>query len=200
MEDTKTIATDELLMEQLTNRNWSDFWIRLMGRCAWLLRKRYGVKWPNSELQDFSRNAISETIDKIFVSKKRKWNLDSYPEFEKFIVSALDSHVNNTLNKKSSEVEAGENDYLLDNNNEIELSQADIIISNELRKEIFDELSKAGADDDELMVFDCLVEGIDKPEDIRTELGLTEENFHNIWRRLKRKRDVIQKKLAANGY
>ncbi len=199
MEDTKTIAPDELLMEQLINRNWEDFWLRLMGRCAWLIRKRYGLKWSNDDLKDFSRKAIGEIIDKIFLEKERKWYTDSNPDFEDFIVSALDSHVNNTLNKKNSEIGY---DHLLRNFavDEGEPSQSDVIITAELRKEVFEELQKAGADDEELLVFECLADGINKPEKIREELGLTEDDFHNIWRRLKRKREVIQKKLAAYGY
>lgn len=200
MEETKTIAPDELLMEQLNNRDWNQFWLRLMGRCAWLLRKRYTVKWPNDQLKDFSRNAINEIVTKIFVEKTRKWNLEAYPDFEKFIVSALDSHVNNTLNKPDKEVDTDNPDIIPDNDSETVPSQSDIVIAAELRKEIFTELQAAGADDDELMVFECLAEGIVKPEDIRAELGISEENFHNIWRRLKRKREIIQKKLAAHGY
>jgi hypothetical protein len=200
MEEIKTIASDELLFEQLSNRDWHAFWLRLTGRCAWLLRKRYTVTWPNEKLQSFSRNAITEIIDKIFIEKKRKWNLDKYPDFERFIVSALDSHVNNTLNQPRREVGVGRSETILDENSEIIPSQADVMITAELRKEVFDELQKAGADDDELMIFECLADGIEKPEDIRAELGINEANFHNIWRRLKRRREVIQKKLAANGY
>jgi hypothetical protein len=200
MEETKTIASDELLMEQLNNRDWSKFWIRLVARCAWLLRKRYNVKWPNDKLQNFSHNVVVEIIDKIFLKKIRKWNLDKYPEFERFIVSALDSHVNNTLNKTDEEIDLRDSDYILDQNSETELSQSDLIIAKELGKEIFEELKNAGADDDELMVFECLVDGINKPEDIKVELGIDDENFHNIWRRLKRKRELIRKKLAAHGY
>lgn len=200
MEEVKTLASDELLMEQLNNSDWHKFWLRLMGRCAWLLRKRYTVTWPNDQLQSFSRNAITELVNKIFIEKKRKWNLDKYPDFERFIVSALDSHVNNTLNQPHKEVGVGGSEAILDENSEIIPSQADIMITAELRKEVFDELQKVGADDDELMVFECLADGIEKPEYIRAELGITEENFHNIWRRLKRRREIIQKKLAANGY
>ena len=65
MEEIKVIASDELLMEQLSNRDWDKFWLRLMGRCAWILRKRYEVKWPNDELKTFSRDAISEVIIQI---------------------------------------------------------------------------------------------------------------------------------------
>ena len=41
---------------------------------------------------------------------------------------------------------------------------------------------------------------IEKPEDIRSTIGLNEDEFHNAWRRFKRKRNTIKQKLAANGY
>jgi hypothetical protein len=195
MEEPKSIASEELLMEQLTNRDWDEFWLRLMGRCVWLLRKRYTVTWSKDKIKDFSRNAVGEIIEKIFVEKKRHWNLEKYPEFERFIVSALDSHVNNTLNSKSAESDLGENDH-----EETDLSPANVLTAQELRKEVFDELQAAGADDDELMIFECLADGIEKPEEIKTELGINDATFHNAWRRLKRKRENIQKKLIAYGY
>ncbi len=200
MKKTKTIATDELLAEQLENRDWDEFWLRLMGRCAWLLRKRYQKKWPNDELKTFSRTAIGEIINKIFVTKERKWNLDSYPDFEKFIINALDSHVNNTLNKSRAITDVGENDFILDENGEGDSSPQDKIIAKELREQLFDELQAAGATDNELLIFECLADGIAKPEHIRTETGMNEDEFHNAWRRFKRKREVIKQKLAAYGY
>ena len=81
MEELKTIASEELLMEQLTNRDWDKFWLRLMGRCAWLLRKRYTVTWRNDELVQFSRNAISEVVNQIFIARSRKWNVVVVEEF-----------------------------------------------------------------------------------------------------------------------
>lgn len=199
MEKTKKIASDELLMEQLENRDWDEFWLKLMGRCAWLLRKRYQKKWPNDELKAFSRKAIGEIINKIFVTKERKWNLDSYPEFEKFIISALDSHVNNTLNKSGVEIVVGENEFILDGNGERDPSPQDNIIARELREQLFDELQATGASDNELLIFECLADGIVKPEDIRAETGMSEDEFHNAWRRFKRKREVIKQKIAAYG-
>jgi hypothetical protein len=199
MEVTKTIASDELLMEQLNNRNWNDFWLKLTARCSWLLQYRYGVNWSTDRRSNFSQTAISEIIDKIFIEKERKWNLDSYPDFEPFILSALDSHVYNTLTKKDLEVEIDDQDEVF-NKYHTQLNQSDVIVTAELREEIFDELQKAGADDDELLVFECLADGIDKPETIRAELGLTEQNFHNIWRRLKRRREMVKNKLKKDGY
>ncbi len=200
MEETKTIASDELLAEQLSNRDWDKFWLRLMGRCAWILRNRYNVKWSNDELKKFSRDATSEIINKIFIEKKRKWNVDAYPNFEDFIVSAVDSHINNTLNKVKKEVEFGENNFLINQNGKISSNIEDAIVGKELREQLFDELQVNGADDNELLIFECLADGIEKPEEIRNTIGLSEEEFHNAWRRFKRKREIIKQKLAAHGY
>ncbi|MBD77341.1 MAG: hypothetical protein CL840_00205 [Crocinitomicaceae bacterium] len=200
MEETKTIASNELLMEQLQNRDWDQFWLRLMGRCFWLLRKRYTVKWGNDEVKNFSRKAIGEVINKIFIEKKRNWNIDRYPDFEEFIVGVIDSHVNNTLNKEDKDFTVGDNEFLLDENGESEPDAQEIVITQELRNQIYDELDVSGADDDELLIFECLADGMNKPDDIKNELGMSDEDFHNAWRRFKRKRKTIQKKLGAYGY
>lgn len=200
MEETKTIASDELLTEQLNNRDWDEFWLRLMGRCAWVLRKRYNVKWSNDELKEFSREAICEIINKIFIEKKRKWNVDAYPDFENFIISAVDSQINNTLNKVKKDFKVDKNQLLINQNGTTSSNIEDAIISKELHEQLFNELQSAGATDNELLIFECLADGIEKPEEIRSAIGLSEEDFHNAWRRLKRKREVIKQKLAAHGY
>jgi len=200
MEDTKTIASDELLLEQLQNRDWEKFWVRLMARCFWILRNRYGVKWKNDELHQFSRAIVGEIISKVFVDKERKWYIDSYPNFEDFIVSAIDSHINNELKKKEKLVFFGEIEFVNDQAKQSNESFADDTFTDQFRKQVSDALKVAGSDDDELFIFECLADGIEKAEDIRTELGMDEATYHNAWRRLKRRRKVIQEKLAANGY
>jgi len=200
MEETKTIASDEVLMEQLQNRDWDQFWLKLMGRCFWLLKKRYTVKWNNEEVKEFSREAIGEVINKIFIEKKRNWNIDRYPDFDEFIVGVIDSHINNTLNKNVKEFTVGGNEFLFDENGESEPNVQEIVIAQEIRNQIYNELETSGAGDDELLIFECLADGIEKPDDIKQELGMSDEDFHNAWRRFKRKREVIKQKLAAHGY
>lgn len=200
MEQPKTIASDKLLMNQFHDQDWEQLWIKLLARCVWLLRNRYSVQLNKEDLNNFSRKMVSEIIEKIFVEKDRKWNTDRYPDFEDFIIGVIDSHVNNTLNKKVKESPVGENEHILEKNSVPELSQDEKISTDELREQMFDELERAGADDDELLMFECLADGIDKPDDIKKELGINDKDFHNTWRRFKRKRKVIQQKLAAHGY
>lgn len=199
MEDIKNVASSELLMAQLTDRDWEGFWLTLMARCAWVLRKRFHVKWPNDKLKEFSRNAISEIINKIFITNERKWNLIKYPDFDRFILSALDSHINNTLKKTNPEVSIGDSEFILNGEADLGTAPDELILSKELRDQIFDELQSSGADDNELLIFECLADGIDKPKEIKKSIGLSDRDFHNAWRKFKRKSDVIKLKLAANG-
>tara|TARA_R110000868_G_scaffold183107_1_gene424288 strand:+ start:1386 stop:1988 length:603 start_codon:yes stop_codon:yes gene_type:complete len=200
MEQTKLIASDSLLMDQLHNRDWEAFWLRLMGRCFWLLRKRYSIKWNNEKVKEFSRSAIGDIINKVFIEKKRNWNVERYPDFEDFIIGAIDSHVNNLLNKKVIETSIDNYDKILPKNI-IDGNNAQLIaVTKELSDNIFNELEKAGAEDDELLIFECLVDGLEKPDEIKQELGMSDSDFHNAWRRFKRRRKLIQQKLAENGY
>jgi len=71
--------------------------------------------------------------------------------------------------------------------------------SKELHAQLIQDIKNLGADDDELLVFDCFLDGMTKPKDIRTELGISKKEFHNIWRKLLRKRNKIAIKLYYYG-
>src|SRR5690606_21837169 len=135
MERVKTIASEELLMKQFDSHDWEELWLKLMGRCYWLLRNRYSIDWGYDERKEFSRKIISEVIEKIFVEKERKWNTDRYPDFEEFIISVIDSHVNNTLNKKNKKYNVGNNEFIFDENGESEPGAQEIIMTEELRNQ-----------------------------------------------------------------
>lgn len=198
MEKSRTIASDELLMEQFYDQEWNDLWIKLTARSVYILRIRYGVTWSKSRLETFCHQIIMEVIEKVFIEKTRKWNTEKYPYFLDFIIGVVDSHINNTLNKDIREVSYDNNVSL--NRQDVTSSDAQQKLSTvELRNQLFDELKNADASDEELMIFECLADGICRPKEIKQELGITDEEFHNIWRRFKRKREIIRKKLLENG-
>ena len=196
MKKATTNASEEMLMAQLYERDWEEMWKILLARSFYILRKRYDVKWRNSEVQKFCRQIIAEVVDKIFLTRERNWNIDRYPDFQEFIIGVIDSHINNTLNKQKKEVTT-EDESAPDTN---QLDAQEVMVANELHDQIYSELQKTGASDEELLVFECLADGLEKPRDIREELGITEEEFHNIWRKFKRRRTVVRKILLENGY
>ena len=198
MEKTKSLASDSLLMEQLDVVDWQDLWPSLLARCMFLANSRYGLEWSKEEKRSFSRKIVSETIEKVFVSKSRKWNVAAYSDFDDFITSAVDSHFNNTLNKTDKEV-LTDNDFILDQNGGRVQSTEDLLSAQEQRELVIDELKIGGANDDELLVFECMADGVHKPAEIREDLGITKTDFHNIFRKLKRKLQPIRDKIVANG-
>ena len=60
------------------------------------------------------------------------------------------------------------------------------------RKQVSDLLEQEGADDDELTVFECWVDGINKPADIAKDLGVDVKEIYKIIKRLERRLPKIQ--------
>lgn len=200
MGNTGHIASEAELLDQLENQNWNELWDKLMGRSFWVLRQRYGVKWSKDRLGDFARQSISDVLSKIFVEKVRRWNIKRYPDFEDFVIGAIDSHINNLLNKKRKEFSLEDNPHAMDQKAETVREELEPFAVSEFRHQLFDELEQAGADDNELLIFECLADGVEDPKTIKKEIGLSNEDFHNAWRRFKRRRKFIQQKLADYGY
>lgn len=160
------------------------------------LRGRYGMKAPNSEVEDKACELVQELLESIMLEHSRKWNKEKYPQIEMFLKSAIDSHLYNHF-KRNKTINQG-----LDTLNPVDglmlseqRSHEQEVITNELKENIRSVLKELEADDDEMMVFECLFDGFTKPKEIRDELGLTESEFGAIWRRVGRKQKKLQEKL-----
>lgn len=193
------MSAEQTLINQLSSLDWESLWVRLMARCYWVIRKRYGIEWSNSRMKDFSREIIQEVFDKIFIEKSRNWNKERYPDFEDFIIGVIDSHINNTLNKSSVELDISDESLSRELNQKLLTEDEEPQIAHDLRQSIFSELEAMGAEDDELLIFECLADGIYKPDSIKLELGMEDVAFQNAWRRLNRKRKKIEVKILAYG-
>jgi len=199
MKQAKEISSQELLHQQFHNRDWVELWNKLEARCHWLLSKRYSVKGSKEELITFCKTMVEEVISKIFVDGSRIWGVTSYPNFEDFIVGVIDSHTNNTLKKKKGVFVSIDDDSFLSDLESSEVEISEKLSTGELRSLIYHDLELKGANDDELMIFECLAEGLTKPHEIKKELGMSDVDFNNTWRSFKRKRAIIQKRLDTYG-
>lgn len=65
------------------------------------------------------------------------------------------------------------------------------------RTQVFEFLEQEGADDYELLIFECWVDGISKPKDIAKELEIEVKEVYNVTKRLERRLLKIQP-LVAN--
>ena len=199
MEETQTTIEGTQLQEVFLSQDWDKLWPILQARATYKLLYTYGIRKDKEDIKEWTREIVQEILTLVFVDGTRKWNPDSYPDLKDFLLSVIDSHINNSLHKRKVEIPTA--DELLFEH--IEVSTDGIqeeITTSELQNQIIVELKNLNADDEEMLVFECLFDGIEKPEDIRKELGITEEHFHNIWRRVKRKREKLKTKLSRYVY
>ena len=184
--DSMTYVKGEELFQVFQSVDWEDLSLRLEAFIIYTLKYKYGVEKSKEQLQSMAHEIISEVMDLIFVSGTRNWCKETCPSFNSFIFGVVKSHINNSFSssKKYSTI------AIEDVQHETEKKHFDRpqnFDNNKIRELAFDELKKLDADDDELLVFECMADGIIKPEKIREELGITSSDFNNILRRLNRK-------------
>jgi hypothetical protein len=170
MAENATYIKGEELLKVFKNLPWDGLFIRMEAYIVYSLRYKYGIEEGNEQLKTKAHEIINEVIDLIFVTGSRNWCKEDCPDFIDFLFGVVKSHINNSFNKKPRKLEP------LDDKLESQLNIQDTISANELRKTIFDELKTLNADDEELMVFECMADGITKPDKISQELGVDFQN------------------------
>ena len=186
-------------IETALKEDWGKLHVTLMAHAIKRYRYRYGVMENNVKLAERARDLISEVLDLLFFSGNRNWNTEAYPTFQDFIISVTDSHLNGQMNKKKEPV-SNNLRLRLERQEERGTSQENDIIYGELRSEVYKQLEVLECSDEELMIFECMADGMVKPREIRADLGMSENDYHNNWRALKRKVKKLGKKLEVNGY
>lgn len=142
--------------------------------------KTIGIKdFNGKEPIDF----VSDLILKV-MEGKRDWN-KSQCSFDVFLFGCLKSEIYNFFitNKHIHTDEMPE------------ISSNEISSNLEIEKDfVVNLLSTKGADDDELLVFECWMDGIVKPREIANYLGIEIKLVYNIIKRLERRLPQIQAK------
>lgn len=194
VESAKNIISKEELQKEAQKEDWSQLWVILVAHSINRLINRYGIKAGRDELLQMAEEKLSEVLSKILLEGTRNWNKEEYPTFKDFLISVIDSHLNNSFTKSKSKEEPTEE--IRDGSQDG--SPEDTMAYEELRKEAYDFLESEGASDEELLIFECMADGIVKPKAIKEDLGISDSDFHNEWRRLKLKLIKLRQKLSTN--
>ncbi len=192
VEISKDIVSKEVLSQALHKENWEELWVILVAHTINRFIYRYGITSNKKDLIERADQKLSEVLSLILIEETRKWNRSEYATLKDFIISVIDSHLNNSFKKSRSKEEL--KSLVIDNSED--LSREDTLAYEEQRKEAFQFLEDEGATDEELMIFECMAEGIVKPQAIKEELGISDSDFHNAWRRLKSKLKKLRQKLS----
>lgn len=194
MEVATKIISGQALIEAAKQEDWNQLQVILVAHCIFRFTRRYGIKGSSQELKEMAQNLISEVMDKVLLEGARTWNTEEYSTFKNFLLSVIDSHLNNSLNKSKSKEEP----TIQIPDHSKEPSPEDDMKAEELRNECFNFLSQIGATDEELLIFECMADGITKPKEIKDDLGMSETVYHNAIRRLDGRIIKLRQKISPN--
>ncbi len=127
---------------------------------------------------------VGEVLMKV-AEGERDW-LKAKCSFKVFLFGCLKSHLSNffvTFEQKY-ETELPDIDSGIESENESELKQI-----------IIQKLKEGGADQDELDMFECWMDGINKPSEVADLLGKDVQAIYNIKKRLERKLPKLQTQI-----
>lgn len=194
MEPVPAVLSRDEIIEASKKENWEELWLILMTHTIKRLKYRYGIKEKSADLRIRARDHLSTAMQAILVTGKRNWNTDHYTTFKDFVISVIDSELYNAFEKKPSPEISVE---LLPDDPESDNIEHDIQYI-ELKNRVYSLLEAENASDEELLVFECMADGIVKPMYIRAELGIDENTFRRIWRNLKIKLEKVGSSLWSN--
>ncbi len=144
--------------------------------------KSVGLKdFNGKESVDFVGELILKIID-----EKRDWN-KAQCSFEEFLFGCLKSEISNFLDKKKSIYE--------DDLPDLPATEWTSDIEDK-RSQVSELLKQEGATDDEIIIFEYWMDGIFKPAEIATDLGIEVKEVYNITKRLERRLPKIQAQVT----
>lgn len=153
-----------------------------MNAYAFSLLKSVGVKnFNGKEPIDFVGDVILKVME-----GKRDWTKAQCP-FTEFLFGCLKSEINNffTTNK-----------FIFDDEfPDVSLNESYSNVEDN-KNQIYELLKQEGADDEELIVFNCWVDGITKPAEIAKDLGIDVMDVYKITKRIERRLPKIRTQAA----
>ncbi|WP_305981974.1 hypothetical protein [Roseivirga thermotolerans] len=195
MKRPSNIVSEQELLAVFSSQNWGDLRIILIAHTIKRLIYRYGIRKGSSELKSDADTILSDVLSLIVLEKKRNWNQTEYSTFKDFVISVIDSHLySKFVKKRAKEIEITD-----DIQHPLTFNKEEQIQYQEDKEVAFEILRELGAKDDELIVFECMADGVTKPELIRKDLGLEQNEFRSIWRRLKPRMEQLRIKFKNNG-
>lgn len=191
LKDKKIQASVEEINIALQNLITTDFFKLLMAYTVKRLKSRFKIKYNPDRgfMGKMVEDIVSEVISSFLDEGGRNWYKDKFPEFKSQLFSALDSHISNTISKdldKSSVTEEFED--------VCSVLEIDNLEFTELNKFCITFLESAGADLDELLVFECITKGLTRKQ-ISEELEIPPDKVTHIKKRLDRKLIPLRKHL-----
>lgn len=122
----------------------------------------------------------------------RNWNKAKFPDFKKQVISSLDSHIFNTIEKELEKT--AQTNTRIDN---LDITEEDSVSYEEILDNSHKILTDLGATDEEILMFEPFVIHKMKRSDIAKEFGISEKEVTNIKKRLDRKIPKLRERIKG---
>jgi len=189
----KILATSNELRKAVQEVITPEFNKILIKYSIYRINTKFNIKYDlNRGLRGIMVEDIISELMLSFVRNDggRNWNKSEFPNFKDQIFSALESQIFNTIEKEYSKT--------IQTNSDIE-KQSDVLMEDnhydELLQYSLDFLTKLGASDDEILLFEPYIIHKMKRADIAREFGITEQEATNIKKKLDRKIPVLREQI-----
>ena len=189
----KKLATNTELQEAVQEVFTPEFNSRLIKYAIIRINTKFKIKYDLN--RGFRGIMVEDMISELMLSfvkddGGRNWNKAKYPDFIEQVISSLDSHIFNTLEKELEKT-------ALSNTNieDCELPIDDNGDYEELLALSLKFLEELGATDDEILLFEPYVVHDMKRADIAKENGISEQEATNIKKRLVRRIPALREMI-----
>ena len=189
----KILATNIEVQKAIQKELTPEFYEILIKYSIYRINTKFNIKYDLN--RGFRGIMVEDMISELmssFVKNDggRNWNKTDFPDFKKQIFSSLDSQIYNTIEKELGKTIL--TDSIIENQN---LAQPENDNYEELLKYSMDFLSKNGASDEEILLFEPYVVHGMKRADIAKEFGITEQEATNIKKKLDRKIPALREHI-----
>lgn len=196
MEAEQSIASAEEVSELFSSLDWDSLWPKMVSHALATMKRRHRIKGTKEELLKNAHEFVEDCLNRVFITKRRRWNKAHYGSAEDFLFDVIDSLISNWLRGKQKKQRTTSDEELEDIPSNEGYAADSALNTGEILKEFMSELEAMGAEDDEMLIFNARVnDGFTKPEEIRDDIGMTDTEYHNAVRRLDRKLQKIRAKL-----
>ncbi len=189
----KILATNIEVQKAIQKELTSEFYDILIRYSIYRINTKFNIKYDLN--RGFRGIMVEDMISELMFSfikndSGRNWNKTDFPDFKSQIFSSLDSHIYNTIEKELGKTILTDSDIEKQNFAQVENDNYE-----ELLKFSTEFLSKIGASDDEILLFEPYVVHGMKRADIAKEFGITEQEATNIKKKLDRKIPALREHI-----
>lgn len=191
--ESKTLASNIELQKAVQNIFTKEFNAFLIKYSIIRINNRFDIKYDLNK--GFRGIMVEDMISDVMLSflkedGGRNWYKKKFPDFKDQVISALDSHISNTIGKEFDKT--FRTDYNEEDTIDLRTEEDNY---EELIQMLIDILIELGASDEEILLFEPYVVHGMKRADVAREFGISDQEATNIKKKIDRRIPLLREAI-----